>query len=140
MNTKDDWKRTATIHDEVRLALWSEVFPGGVVPIQVPVTVKVNVPDHENVDAYMLDLDAISDEQREGVITVIAKTFNIPAEEVRNEIDQGVPILAEGVSVLVKDMDYFSTRDLDDEDVDFGYDPSAEDDHNEDLHLGDDEE
>ena len=111
MNTKDDWKRTATIHDEVWLALWSEVFPGGVVPIQVPVTVKVNVPGHDDVDAYMLDLDALSDEQREGVITIIAKTFNIPAEEVRSEIDQGVPILADGVSVLVKDMDYFSARD-----------------------------
>jgi hypothetical protein len=77
MNTKDDWKRTATIHDERRRALWSEVFPGGVMPIQVPVTCKVNVPGHESVDAYMLDLDAISDEQREGVITIIAKTFNM---------------------------------------------------------------
>lgn len=128
MNTKDDWKRTATIHDEARLALWSEVFPGGVMPIQDPVGRKVSVPGHD-------DVDAISDEQRDGVITILAKTFGIPAEEVRGEIDQGVPILADGVSVLVRDMDYFSARNLDDEDIDFSYDPSADDENSdESLH------
>jgi len=113
MNTKDKWTITATIHDEQRRALWSEVFPDGVVPIQVPVAYDVNVPELGNIKAYMLDLAAISDEQREKVIDVISKRFSYPRDEVGAELDKGVPILADGVSVLVKDMAYFSARDLD---------------------------
>lgn len=103
MNTKDKWDITVTICDPERRELWSEVFPGAVVPIKSPITCKVNVPGHQCVDAYMLDLDALNDRQREGVIAVIAKKFGLPIYEVRSELYQGVPILAAGVRVLIKD-------------------------------------
>jgi hypothetical protein len=70
-------------------------------------TRKVNVPGHLNADAYMLDLDVITDDQREGLITVISARFQIPIDEVRSELRQGVPILAEGVMVGTSDQGMF---------------------------------
>jgi hypothetical protein len=99
MNSIDKWLTTATIHDEPRRSLWSVVFPDARVPIQSISTRKVNVPGHQNADAYMLDLDALTNEQREGIILVISTRFQTPIEEVRAEIGAGVPILAEGVTV-----------------------------------------
>jgi len=126
MNTKNNWLTTATIHDEQRRALWSDVFPGAVVPIKSMLACSVNVPERGKALAYMLDLDAISDEQREGLIRVISERFNYPAEEVRQEIDRGVPILAEDVSVGTRDQGMFLSL-IDDE----NHTPFW--DHNEDL-------
>lgn len=103
MNTKDNWLTTATIHDALRRELWISVFPGAVVPIISIIPVKVNVPFHTNVDAYMLDLDALTDDRIWGVCQVISTVFNLPIEEVKVDIFRGVPILAEGVHVLSRD-------------------------------------
>ena len=117
MNTKDRWITTVCIVDPVRYDLWKEVFLYATVPIQSTIPCKVNVPGHQYVDAYMLDLDAISDEQREGVIMLLAKTFSEDVNEVRLEIDKGVAILAEGVTVHVSDED--SDHYYGDEEEDF---------------------
>jgi len=124
MNTKDNWLTTATILDEPRRELWGKVFPGAKVPIKSILTCKVNVPGHSNADAYMLDLDAITDEQREGLIAVISTRFSIPIDEVRRDLRQGVPILAEGVSVSTRDqgmffsmIDFNPSDDVNDEDI-----------------------
>ena len=123
-NTKDNWLTTAVIHDEPRRSLWSVVFPGARVPIKSMLTQKVNVPGHLNADAYMLDLDVITDDQREGLITVISARFQIPIDEVRSELRQGVPILAEGVMVGTSDqgmffsmIDFNPSDDVNDEDI-----------------------
>lgn len=117
MNTKDNWLTTATIHAEDRRALWESIFPGAVVPIKSILTSKVNLPGLSNVAVYMLDLEAISDEQREGLIQAIANRFGYPVEEVRAEIDLGVPVLAEGVSVATRDqgMAFSLLDELDDD-------------------------
>jgi hypothetical protein len=47
---------------------------------------------------------------------------------VQRDIDQGVPILADGVSVLVRDMDYFSARTLDLDVDDMYFEPFRGDD------------
>jgi len=107
MNTKDNWLTTATIHDEKRRVRWCVVFPDGVVPIKSILPQKVNVPVHGSVYAYMLDLDALNDDQLFGVCHVISSTFNIPVDEVRAEIHLGVPILAEDVSVGTRDQGIF---------------------------------
>jgi len=104
-NTKDRWLITATIYDEPRRELWIKVFPYAMVPIKSVDTVKVNVPGHPDADAYMLDLDAITDLQREHLIMVISMKFDIAVEDVRKDIDKGVPILAEGVTVAISDED-----------------------------------
>lgn len=119
MNTRDNWLTTATIHDIKRLAFWGLVFPGGVVPIKSILTQKVNVPGHRNSDAYMLDLDALTDDQLWGVCHVISSLFNYPIEEVRAEIGLGVPILAEGTSVSTRDQGLAMSLMLDDGAKDF---------------------
>ena len=103
MNTKNNWMTIAKIHDEDRRALWESIFPDAVVPIQSILTSKASLPGLPNANVYMLDLEAISDEQREGLIQAIANRFGYPVEEVRAEIDLGVPVLAEGVSVATWD-------------------------------------
>jgi len=123
MNTKDNWLTTATIHDEPRRALWSKVFPDAMVPITSMFTIKVHVPGHLNADVYMLDLDAITDLQREHLIMVISTKFDIAVDDVRKDIDKGVPILAEGVTVATRDqgmffsvIDFNPSDDVNDED------------------------
>jgi hypothetical protein len=115
MNTIDKWVTTATIHDQERRRLWSQVFPGATFPIKSILTSKANLPGLPNADVYMLDLEAITDEQREGLIMVIANTFCLPIDEVRSEIDLGVPILAEGVSASTADQGLFFSLMDDDE-------------------------
>lgn len=131
MNTISRWETTATIHDEERLELWGEVFPGGVVPICSIIPQKVRVPERGVQDAFMLDLTALTPVQLDGVIGVIAKRFGIPLDEVRGEIHLGVPILADGVSVVISDPGiFFSIIDDFDEGVliERWEDPDYEDD------------
>lgn len=99
MNTKDDWQTTATIHDEHRAAVWGSIFPGAVVPIKSILPSKADLPGHPQADVYFLDLDAISDEQREKLIEMISGLFSLSADEVRSDLGLGVPILADDVSV-----------------------------------------
>ena len=118
MNTIGKWVTTATIHDGPRRYLWSEVFPGAVIPIKSIIPSKAHLPGHPNADVYMLDLDAITDDQREGLIRVLSVHFDIPIDEVRSEINLGVPILAESVSASTTDQGFvFSLMDDPFEDI-----------------------
>jgi hypothetical protein len=99
MDTRKNWPITAKILEGTRRALWIEIFPDAVLPIKSMFTIKTDLPGHPGADAYMLDLDAISPDQRAKMIDVLATRFNIPREELADEIEKGVPILAEGVSV-----------------------------------------
>jgi hypothetical protein len=117
-----DWKIVAIIHDEERRELWSEVFPDAVVPILSIIPQWVRVPEWGETRAYMLDLVALTSAQLDGVIAIIAKRFGLPLDEVRAEIWQGVPIVADGVSVGTCDqgmffsmMDDFDRQDDDEE-------------------------
>lgn len=103
MNTKGNWLTTATILDEERREIWGFVFQNATVPIKSIFPQTVTVPGHENALAYMLDLDALTDLEREDVITVISAIFKIDSEEVRRDLHLGVPILAEGTSVMTRD-------------------------------------
>jgi len=115
MNTKDHWTTTATIRDPERGEFWLDVMGGDTVPITSIMTRKVNVPGRENVDAYMLDLNALSDEQRERLIRAIALKFQIPLVEVRTEIEDGVPVLAENVYVSSSDQGMLFSLFMDDD-------------------------
>jgi len=109
MNTQTDWKTVAVIHDPERLKFWQAVLGGDRAPIKSILTISVHVPDDNGgtrqADAYFLDLNAITTEQREKLIRAIAKRFVIPVDEVERAIDdQGVPILTEDVSVSSSDL------------------------------------
>ena len=103
MNTKDKWSTTLTIHDERRRAVWGSIFPDAVLPIKFILPSRVDLPGHPGALAYFLDLDAISDEQREKLINSIADLFSQSVEEVRSDLDRGVPILADDTSVATTD-------------------------------------
>ena len=99
MNAINNWTTTATILDGPRRKLWEEIFPGAVVPIKSLFTIKCDLPGHPGAEAYMLDLAAISADQRAKLIDVLARRFGEDPAWVAAELDNGVPILAEGVSV-----------------------------------------
>jgi hypothetical protein len=98
-NTVKQWVTTATIYDPERRALWEKIFPGARVPIVSIVPVAVHVPERGDTIAYMLDLVALTDEQREGVCRLLAERFNVPIQDVRADLWMGVSIVTEGVSV-----------------------------------------
>lgn len=107
MSQQTNWKTVAIIHDEERRELWNEVFPDAVVPILSIVPQWVRVPEWGETRAYMLDLVALTPAQLDGVIAIIAKRFGLPLDEVRAEIWQGVPIVADGVSVGICEQGMF---------------------------------
>jgi len=107
MNTKDKWEITATIHDEHRRAVWGSIFPDARVPIESIIPSKADLPGHRDAEVYMLDLDAISDEQRGKLINMIVELFALSVEEVRSDLVRGVPILADDVIVSSTDQSLF---------------------------------
>jgi len=127
MNTQDDWKTVAIIQNPERLEFWKKVLGGNRAPIKSIFTTRVRVPEKGVTDAFMLDLQAITAEQRERLIQAIAERFNIPIDEVAKEIDQGVPILAEDVSVSTTEpgLMFSIIDDIDDSELD-DYDPHDE--------------
>ena len=104
MNTPNHWTTTAKILDGKRRELYAEIFSDAIVPIKCMFTIRCDLPGHPDAEAYMLDLDAISLDQRAKLIDVLATRFNITREEIAAELDRGVPILAENVSVMSTDL------------------------------------
>lgn len=73
-------------------------------PDRVDDTKEGSVPGKPDVLIYEMDLKAISDEQRQRLVESIAARFDLPPDQVAKNIDEeGVPILAEGVSVSSTD-------------------------------------
>lgn len=144
MNTRDNWQTTATIHAPERRAVWSEIFPDARVPIESILPAVANLPGHPGARVYMLDLDAINDIQRAQMIDMLAKKFNLPAEEVSRDMDSmGVPILADGVSVALSDPGLFFSMMDDGEALDrrlSGLEGGEAWDDEEDLGFDEDEE
>ena len=105
MNTKEKWDTTVKILDGPRRALYAEIFAEAVLPIKTVFTRKADLPGKLNADVYFLDIDVISDEQRKKLITVLAKRWEIPLDEMEQELDKGVPILADGVIVMTGGID-----------------------------------
>ena len=107
MNTVDDWKTVAWIGkgDPERAAFWRRVFDGERVPIVSFVPQVCSLPGHEEPQwVYMLDLKAITDEQRFRLMEALAERFGLLEEEVETSLEaHGVPILADGVSVSSTD-------------------------------------
>jgi hypothetical protein len=112
MNTPENWTTTASVTNPERRQFWLDVFGVDRVPIKSILPQRVALPGFEaGTDAYMLDLPAISPEQRKRLIAAIAQKFNIPVDEVEAELDQGVPILASDVLVSSSDPVFFSMID-----------------------------
>lgn len=108
MNTPDQWRTTATISNPERLAFWREVFGGNTVPIKSILPRWTSLPGYPVVLIYLLDLKAITLEQRLKLIAGIASKFDLPIEQVAAEMDEhGCPILADDVTVSTTDRALF---------------------------------
>lgn len=121
-----DWKTTAKINDHERNKHLSSVFTDGVLPIISPLPQMAKLPEVGEGPVYMLDLNAISPEQRQGVVNQIAERFGYSAEFVDAELESvGVPILADGVTVTCADQGLILSMMLDydmvDDDLDGDY-------------------
>jgi len=105
MNTKDDWKTTARVTNPERRAFWERVFGKDQVPIVSFVPQAAKLPGFDEPQlVYMLDLKAISEEQRGRLVEAIAEKFEIAADVVNDTLDEhGVPILMSDVSVSSTD-------------------------------------
>lgn len=104
MNTINDWKTVATIHNPERLESTRRIFGGDKVPILSIVPTKMDLPGHPNALAYMMDLKAITSEQRQRLVESIAARFSLDASFIDGNLDIiGVPVLADDVVVTSTD-------------------------------------
>jgi hypothetical protein len=146
-NTVNEWLTTAKAMNPERAAKWREVFGTDEVPITCPIPLSVgSFPQVGEKPYYLMDLRAITPEQKERLIASIAFDFDLSIEEVRRDIDMvGVPILADDVIASSSDSGlFFSMIDIMD---DFGeksleeLDPWEEDEAEmADYYWGDDSE
>lgn len=99
-NTIERWIVTCTIHDEERRKMWVKIFPGATMPIESADPALVNLPGLGNVKAYFLDQGALRTQVLMRVYEVLADQWGLSIEEVISESKQGIPILAEGVTIM----------------------------------------
>jgi len=80
-----------------------KVFGTLTVNIKSPIPEYILTPNNEKVLAYFLDLDLITEEQRENLIKHLSEKFNQPIDFVIKNLDNiGVPILQNDCSLLIK--------------------------------------
>src|SRR5438067_2538612 len=94
--TRGHLSQSSPRHDD-----WLRVFGTTVVELDSPAPRLITVPGRsEPVEAYMLKLSALDDDQRDRLVAHIAQRFNIPFPDVRAALmADGCPILAEDVGV-----------------------------------------
>ena len=106
-NIKEKWQTVAWITnpDPERAAFWKAVFDGDRVPIVSFMPQMATLPGFDEPQwVYLLDLKAITDEQRQRLIGALADRFDLPLEVAASSLDvHGVPILADGVTVSSSD-------------------------------------
>lgn len=91
------------IIDSERKKNFIEIFGTNIVKIESPIPKKIIRPNGEEALAYFLDLNLITDEERERLINNIVKRFDQSIEFVREHLDEmGVPILKEGCSLWIE--------------------------------------
>jgi hypothetical protein len=97
-------KHTVTIHDPERAAFWQASIGTTTLPVISPFPTYADVPGHPHALVYMLNLRAIDSEMRAKIIGAIARQFHYSERFVADHIDEGMPILAEGCSVISTDL------------------------------------
>lgn len=92
----------ATVTGAERRHEWLEVFGSDTVCVRTPLPVEVVFPDVGVRLCYMLDLDELTEEQREKLAHHLARRIGLAVKEVRKDLQtQGLPILAADVTVTV---------------------------------------
>lgn len=94
---------TATIREgSAREQDWLDVFGANEVTLKSPLPHLASAPGVPKALFFDLDLAALTDEQRGRLIAHLAQRFQVPEQEVAQDLDQeGCPILDEDVVVTV---------------------------------------
>jgi hypothetical protein len=94
---------TATITNPRRAADWRAILGTTTVHIKSPIPKRGNFPGVGEASFYELDLELLTNDQRERLIAHTAERFNVPPEEVAIGLDEhGMPILAKDCSIGVR--------------------------------------
>ncbi len=92
----------ATIHDPERAAEFHKILGRTTVKIRSPVPKWGNFPDIGRQLFYELDIDLITEDEREALIKHIADKFKLTQDFVRSQLPViGVPILAKDCVITV---------------------------------------
>lgn len=92
-----------TIFDEERKKDFIKTFGTDTVKVKSPFPTGIIKPNGEKAWAYFLDLDLITQKERENIIKHLSEKFNQPIDFVRENLDKiGVPILKESCSLSIK--------------------------------------
>lgn len=82
---------------------YMKVFGTLTVNVKSPIPGYILTPSNEKVLAYFLDLDLITEKQRENLIKHLSEKFNQPIDFVKEDLDKiGVPILQNDCSLFIK--------------------------------------
>jgi len=91
------------ISDEERKKDFIKVFGTNIIKVKSPIPTWILRPNGEKTCAYFLDLDLITEEEREKLIKHISEKFNQSIDFVRENLDKmGLPILQESCSLIIK--------------------------------------
>ena len=95
------------LKDSPRYADWIKVFGVNRVQIRGALPQLANVCDQPDTEIYLLDLNALTSEQRERLVSHLSQKFNLARRKVERDLkEKGMPILAEDVGVPI-DLRYF---------------------------------
>jgi hypothetical protein len=114
----------AKVTDPERAKKWREIFGTDKVPIISPIPTMATLPGFEEPQSvYLLDLSAITPEQREKLVQHTAERFGLDPIMVDVDLDKvGMPILADQVVMSSDDVGLLmSMMDDDHHDPDFPY-------------------
>jgi hypothetical protein len=79
---------------------WREILGSEQVPLTSSKAVKANLGQEKNVEAYLVDLSALTLPQRARLLAMVARKFSTPIYEVESEITKaGFPIRSADVIV-----------------------------------------
>jgi hypothetical protein len=96
-----------TITDPERVADFERVFGSATVPVKerLPVPTMLSLPIGPK-PCYMLDLDALTNEQRERLLDYATERFGMTRDEAERELPHGFPILAESCIFVTDGRDF----------------------------------
>ena len=91
-----------TVTNPERAAEWEKILGTATLPVKSPIPTPVLLPTVGKARIYELDLDLITDEQRQNLIVHIAQKFSLDPRDVEQGLEEhGVPLLADDCIVAV---------------------------------------
>lgn len=88
--------------DSPRASDWRAILGSNQVYIKSPIPFRANLPGHPDTLVYEVDIPLLTPEQRAHLVEHLATKFNIPADQVEEDLDNtGCPIRADHVTIEV---------------------------------------